>query len=131
MVPRASPMPGPQPGSVGPPTATLTGAAGVPGPSPAHCGALLSKLACTSAVDASVQVPGPLQAPPQPEKLESWAGWAVSATDVPDCAVIEHAPGQSMPAGLEVTRPEPVPLRATVAWNLYAVRAVKGGETLG
>src|SRR6267143_5682419 len=129
MVPSASPIPGPQPGSLGPPTATLTGAVGVPGASAAHCGALFSKLACTSAVDASVQVPVPRQAPPHPEKLESWAGWAVSATAVPDCAVMEHAPGQSMPAGLEVTRPEPVPLRTTLTWNVHGGVAVKVAVT--
>src|SRR5438552_8371223 len=40
---------------------------------------------------------------------------------VPAVTVVAHAPGQSIPAGDEVTRPEPVPVNVTIT------RALPGG----
>ena len=77
-----------------------------------------SKSAQASAEVVSVQVPGPWQPPPQPAKVEPVAACAVSVTDAPDCAVIVQVPGQSMPAGLEVTRPVPLPVGMAVTRKL-------------
>src|SRR3954468_267101 len=66
-------------------------------------GGLASKSAQASPLLLSVQVPGPWQAPPQHAKVEPFAACAVSVTLLPPCAVIEQEPGQSMPAGAEVT----------------------------
>ncbi len=58
----------------------------------------------------TVQVPVPLQPPPlQPAKVESAAGVAVSVTEVPMLWTPEQFAPQSIPAGLLVTVPLPVP----------------------
>ena len=108
MVPDPSPIPAPQVGSFGPPTAALTGVVAV-GSRPEHCARRFSKLACTSAESVSVHVPVPRQAAPHPEKVASAAGVAVSAMEVPVAAVIAQVPGQSIPEGFDITRPVPLP----------------------
>src|SRR4051812_34166017 len=108
MVPAPSPIPAPQVGSFGPPTAALTGVVAV-GSRPEHCARRFSKLACTSAESVSVHVPVPRQAAPHPEKVASAAGVAVSAMEVPVAAVIAQVPGQSIPEGFDITRPVPLP----------------------
>src|SRR3954466_11844365 len=50
--------------------------------------------------------------------MEPFAACAVSVTDPPDCAVIVHEPGQSIPCGLEVTRPVPLPVGMAVTRKL-------------
>jgi hypothetical protein len=56
------------------------------------------------------QVPVPLHAPLQPEKKDVAPAAAVSVTAVPMANWAEHVPVvQLMPAGEEVTVPEPAP----------------------
>ena len=50
----------------------------------------------------------------------------MKASDEPDCTVVLQVPGQSMPAGLEVTRPEPLPVGETLT---RTAPAVGGGST--
>jgi hypothetical protein len=61
----------------------------------------------------TVQVPVPLQAPLQPEKLESAVALAVNVTLVPCAKSAEQALPQLIPAGLLVTVPDPDPDRVT------------------
>lgn len=56
-----------------------------------------------------MQLPVPVHAPDQPAKADPAAAAAVSVTDVPLVKDAEHVLPQEMPAGLEVTVPEPVP----------------------
>src|SRR5207237_10193547 len=70
-----------------------------------------------------LQPPGPLHAPPQPAKLELESGTALNDTPDPDGAVMLHVPGQSIPAGDEVTRPDPLPVNG----NATVMRPVGGG----
>src|SRR5438270_89941 len=81
-------------------------------------GAADSKSTQTSPVDVIVHAPAPWQPPPQPANVEPVAACAVSMTGVPFCAVIEQVPGQSIPAGDEVTRPLPLPTLLTVTRKL-------------
>ena len=61
-------------------------------------------------VTVTLQVPVPEQPPPlQPEKTEPAPAEAVSVTLVPELYDSEQSAPQLMPAGLEVTVPEPVP----------------------
>jgi hypothetical protein len=55
----------------------------------------------------------PAQAPLQPLKTEPALGCAVSVTTVPLIYGAAHVLPQSMPAGLDVTTPEPVPVFET------------------
>src|SRR6195952_3577163 len=66
-------------------------------------------------VSETLQVAVPLQAPLQPVKLEPAAATAVSVTDAPLTKLNWHVTPQSMPAGLLVTEPLPVPPFATVS----------------
>jgi hypothetical protein len=50
--------------------------------------------------------------------VEPLAATAVSVTDPPDCIVMVHEPGQSIPGGLEVTRPVPLPVGMAVTRKL-------------
>src|ERR1700737_3397683 len=64
---------------------------------------------------AIVQPALPVQPEPaQPPKLEFKSGAAASVTTVPEANVAVQVAPQSMPAGLEVTFPEPLPAFATV-----------------
>ncbi|MBI1766860.1 MAG: hypothetical protein HYR67_00620 [Bacteroidetes bacterium] len=55
----------------------------------------------------------PKHTPPHPAKEEPAAGVAVKVTDVPVTNDAVQVPGQLIPAGFEVTTPEPVPPRLT------------------
>ncbi len=57
--------------------------------------------------------PVPEHAPDHPANSEPLAGVAVSVTLVPSVKLAEQVLPQSMPAGLLVTEPEPVPARDT------------------
>src|SRR5258708_39292883 len=100
-----------------------------PGESPTHCGggaggALAAKFAETFRSELAVtpQPPLPEQVPPQPTKLELESGCALSETAVlVRTVMLQAVEGQSMPPGLEVTRPEPVPTQVT------GPRAFSGG----
>src|SRR5690348_6293886 len=103
----------------------LTGPGGA-GTSPAQSSVVVAlAMKLTNAVDAPPAVTKlqevPLQAPPQPMNLEDASGCAVSVSAVPTGKAMLHEPGQSIPAGMEVTRPEPVPLKLTV------MTAIAGG----
>jgi len=63
----------------------------------------------------TVQEPVPEQTPPlQPAKLDPLAGTAANVRTVPVFTFTPHVATQLIKAGVEVTRPEPVPLMATV-----------------
>ena len=57
----------------------------------------------------TVQAAVPVQAPDQPVKVEPEAGVAVRVTEVPLPKLAVQVEPQSMPAGLLVTVPAPVP----------------------
>lgn len=82
-------------------------------------GLKLSKVAVTffAASMVTVQVPAPLQSPLQPTNTEPLAGVAVSVTTAPLWKDAVQVAPQSMPGGLLVTVPEPVPVRFTVSTN--------------
>src|SRR6266542_4490124 len=61
-----------------------------------------------------MQVPAPVQSPDQPVKVEPTEAAAVNVTGTAAKGAEQVEP-QSMPAGLEVTVPEPVPVLATVS----------------
>ena len=63
----------------------------------------------------TVQPALPLQAPPQPVKIQPLAGVAVKVTFVPLENPALHVDGQLMPAGLLVTVPLPVTLTVRTA----------------
>jgi hypothetical protein len=65
------------------------------------------------AVIATTHEPVPAQAPLQPPKVEPAAGVAESMTEVPDANCAEQVEPQSIPGGLDDTRPDPVPVRET------------------
>ena len=76
----------------------------------------VTKVAVTVAADVTgtVQLPVPLQPPPpQPVNVEPAVAVALSVTLVPVTNEELHVPGQERPPGLEVTEPEPLPLKAT------------------
>ncbi len=56
----------------------------------------------------------PEQAPPQPAKVEPGPGTALSSTGVPNGMAVSQTDPQSMPAGVEVTVPVPLPSFVTV-----------------
>jgi len=62
----------------------------------------------------TVHVPEPVQAPDQPANVDPEAGVAVRVTDVPLSKEAEQVDPQSMPEGLLVMVPEPVPLACTL-----------------
>jgi hypothetical protein len=68
-----------------------------------------------------VQVPVPLHAPPQPVKVQSFAGVAVRVTCVPEAKFALQVVGQLMPEGELVT--VPLPLSPTVSAYFPIVRA--------
>ena len=68
-----------------------------------------------AALTVTVQVPAPAHPPPlQPANVEPVAAAAVKVTAVPLVYEAEHVEPQSMPAGLLVTVPLPVPALVTV-----------------
>jgi uncharacterized protein YlzI (FlbEa/FlbD family) len=77
-----------------------------------------------ASVMATTQVAAvPVQAPLQPEKTEPDAARAVSVTVDPAGKSAAHAAPQSIPAGLEVTVPTPLPPRETVSVKAGGVSA--------
>jgi hypothetical protein len=68
----------------------------------------------------TVQPPLPLHAPLQAEKDEPAAAVAVRVTGVPAEKAWEHWPGQSIPAGVDVTVPLPLPAIETVRTGFAA-----------
>src|ERR1700723_2141181 len=75
-----------------------------------------SKVAITelAALNATVQVVVPVQAPPQPAKVLLVPGASLSVTWVFGGKFAEHVEGQLIPAGLLVTFPVPAPASVTV-----------------
>lgn len=63
----------------------------------------------------TVQDPAPLQAPPQPAKVEPASGIASRVTTVPVAKLALHVVPQLMPAGFEATIPVPVPFFVTLS----------------
>lgn len=63
----------------------------------------------------TLQVPVPVQAPPQLAKREPVAASGVKLTELPTAMDWLQVLPQSMPDGDELTLPAPVPLRATVS----------------
>jgi len=76
-----------------------------------------------AAVIDTTHVPVPEHPPPdQPVNVEPVEGVAVRVTEVPKVKVVEHVAPQVIPAGLELTEPEPVPVVATVrVWSGLSV----------
>src|SRR5207302_4501815 len=72
-----------------------------------------ANVAETVAVPDTVQVPAPEQGPFQPRNELPAAAVAANATAVPSGNAVAQVPGQSIPAGVEVTRPAPPPVRDT------------------
>ena len=70
----------------------------------------------------AVQRPVPEQAPDHPVKAEPTAGVAVSVTGVV-ANEAEQVPPQSIPAGLELTDPEPLPFFETANVRVTRYRA--------
>ena len=68
-----------------------------------------------AAVIETTHPPAPLHEPPQPEKIESLVGLAVSTTCVPWSYVAEQDPGQLIAPMCDVTTPVPVPVCWTVS----------------
>ena len=62
----------------------------------------------------TVHAPEPEQSPPQLTKLNPNVGVSDNEMDVPALNVPEHAGGQEIPAGLEVTVPSPLGVIVTV-----------------
>src|SRR3954452_20058298 len=80
-------------------------------------GGVGAKVALTvlAASMVTVQLPVPLQAPPQPVKVEPAAGVAVNETMLPAAKEALQVLPQLIPAGLEVTVPLPEPALVTVS----------------
>lgn len=76
------------------------------------------------AVRFNTQLAVPVHAPLHPVKVEPTSGVAVRVTVVPWGKVAEHVAPQSMPAGLLVTVPEPVPVLPTVTVRTISKVAV-------
>ena len=85
--------------------------------------AVNTAVTAVSAFTVARHVPVPLQAPVQPSKVEPAAGVAVRVTAVPNGKARVQVAPHVMPAGLLVTAPVPVPLRATVSTGLIAEKA--------
>ena len=84
------------------------------------------KVAVTVAPSLTVHVPVPPHAPPlHPPKVDPFAAAAVSVTLVPKANDAEQVVPQLMPAGVEVTVPEPVPAFFTVSPNGNASDAAR------
>ena len=117
------------PVSVKPNTALLPGEVttveGLPGATVIITGELLLNVAVTVTaaltVTVHVPVPGHPATPLQPAKVDPFAGVAVSVTTWPLAKLAEHvaAGGQTIPAGLLVTVPVPVPASFTAKVKLF------------
>jgi hypothetical protein len=85
----------------------------ISGPRHAQCaprGGLVNQaVTLADSVRVTVQAPVPVHAPLQPEKMEPISGDGVSVTLVPLGKLSRQSRPQTMPAGVEVTEPEPRP----------------------
>jgi hypothetical protein len=74
------------------------------------------KVALTDCAEfiVTLHAPVPLQAPPQPAKVEPESGVAAKLTTVPLAKLAEHVVPQEVPEGVLVTVPVPSPLLDTV-----------------
>ena len=63
----------------------------------------------------TTQAAVPVQAPLQPPNFDPGSGVAVRVTPVPTGKLFEQLEPQSIPAGAEVTLPEPEPVRLTLS----------------
>jgi len=82
-----------------------------------------------SLVNVTLQVLVPVHAPDQPANVEPALGTAVSVTMAPLAKLALHVAPQSIPAGLLVTVPVPVPALCTVSWKEGGGLAVKVAVT--
>ena len=89
-------------------------------------GVLRAKAAVTLFAPSTtkVQLPVPVQAPLQPEKVDPAAEVALRARLVPPAMLALQALPQSMPLGLEATAPLPVPVLPTVTVYRVALAGV-------
>ncbi len=67
-----------------------------------------------AALIVTLHAPVPLHAPDQPANVDPDAGVAVKATGVEATKDALHVVPQLMPAGVDMTEPEPLPVRVTV-----------------
>lgn len=72
----------------------------------------------------TAQDPAPLQAPPQPTKVEPESGIAWRVTMLPLVKLAPHVVPQLMPAGLEATIPVPLPFFVTPSEYVLGVATV-------
>ena len=70
----------------------------------------------------TLQLPVPVQAPLQPLNTEVVSGDAVNVITCPVVKGDEQSAPQSTPAGLEVTRPSPTPVRVTFMGKVLLVK---------
>src|ERR1700751_3041258 len=82
-----------------------------------------------SLVNVTLQAPVPVHAPDQPANVEPALGAAVSVTMAPLVKLALHVVPQSIPAGLLVTVPAPVPAFCTFSWKEGGGLAVKVAGT--
>jgi hypothetical protein len=89
-------------------------------------GALKVKAAVTLFAPSTTkaQLPVPVQAPLQPEKVDPVAAVALRARLVPLAMLVLQALPQSMPLGLDATAPIPVPVLPTVTVYRVALAGV-------
>ena len=76
-----------------------------------------TKVAVTVALALSLHVPVPVHPPDHPVKVEPPSGVAVNTTAVPLGKLAVQLPGQSIPDGVLVTVPPPLPALFTVTWT--------------
>jgi hypothetical protein len=67
----------------------------------------------------TLQPPVPLHAPLQPRKAEFAPAVSARENGVPELSFMLHVPGQSMPAGLDTTLPEPLPISETLMTMVF------------
>jgi hypothetical protein len=72
----------------------------------------------------------PVQAPLQPVKVEPALGVALKLTVLPEAKLALHVAPQSIPAGVEVTVPLPMPVLPTVRGYVVEVGLVNVAVTL-
>src|ERR1700742_3769606 len=90
-------------------------------------GAVKVAVTAVSAVMVGLQAAEPEQAPLQ-VSVAPLAGAAASATAVPSSNFAEQVPGQLMPAGVEVTVPEPATVTVSVCWVATGVSSSKSAK---
>ncbi len=87
----------------------------------------MPKLAVTAAPASALTVqtrPETESHPLQPVNDDPGSGSAVNSSELPAPNCAEHVPGQSIPAGLEETAPDPAPARLTLTGSVKCAVAV-------